>query len=353
MKKASLRIFVLVLLAVLTTGAAWANDQIVSTVTYGSGPVPIIVNNGHPPGTIQLLYTVVATHYTCGQFATFNLAMVDQSGTGHGGVYPATLSLTDAGAGTGAQLSPAPASFSVSGVGWNDSSTVTVNIVDCSASDDGHVLIGNLQESVPGSAHIDTVSTVQVHIKLIVPSPACLKLYSFESDQDTFDLLTSVTVVAPHVFVKATNPGAVSVDGLVVNTCTTPETFDEYINLGQYWATNPGSNAGNSTFTYTLAGEVDPTTYSLATWGAGTQQGETVCINNFTLQPGDSFLTRVHSQIIGGTPVTSLPSSPPGFPFAAGLYVPNTSCAGSLLPASLVGPTTNPATSAMTWSLGH
>jgi len=353
----------LLLLVTIVVSPAWANDQIISTVTPLTNPYsnpPIIQINGIAQGNIRLLYTVIGTSFPCGAqdpFATFNLGLVDQSGNNRqGGVYPATLSLADNGNGTPVQLSPNPSSFTVSGVGWNNSSVVTVNVPNCAGlpTADGSVIDGQLGESTNTGAHLDTITSVQVHIMLVYPAQnACLKLYSLESDQDTFDILTSVSVVAPRgTTVKSTNPGSISADSLVVNTCAVPQSYDVMVNLDPDWQTSPGPNAvGNATFTYTTAGEVDPTNYGLATWGAGSPQGQKLCINNFTLTAGDSFLMRVHSQI-GSVLVSSLPGYPNNggnFTFATSLFTPNTSCAGSLLPTSLVSPA-NPASSALGWT---
>jgi hypothetical protein len=354
--KAPLPALSLALLVILITGSAWANDQIISTVTPLTNPYtnpPIIHVNGIAQGNIRLVYTVVGTQFPCGAqnpFATFNLGMVDQMGSGPmRGSYPADLSLADSGGGTPVQLSPAPNDFTVTGIGWNDNSTVTVNI-DCSSLPspfDGEIIDGQMNQSTNTGSHLNTISTVQVHIMLVFPTNACLKLYSFESNQGTFDLLTSVKVIPQTAFTKSTDPSAVSVDAMVVNTCSVPQSFDIGINLGQFWQNNTGPNVSSATYTYTTAGEFDPTDYGLAGWGTGTQQGETLCITDFTLQPGYSFLTRVYSQIIPRVPLTSLPHG--SFSFGASLYAPNTSCAGSLLPSSLVGPS-NPGTSAMTWT---
>jgi hypothetical protein len=281
--------------------------------------------------------------------------MVDQMGTGtRRGVYPSDLSLADSGNGTPVQLSPSPNDFTVTGIGWNDHSTVTVNI-DCSKlgnPTDGQIIDGQMNEATPSGSHLDTITSVQVHIMLVFPMQnACLKLYSLESDQDTFDLLTSVTVIAPRTTVKSTNPGTISADALVVNTCAVPEAYDVMENLDSRWQTSPGGNAfGNSTFTYTTAGEVDPNNYGLATWGVGSPQGQKLCINNFTLQPGDSFLMRVHSQIMNVS-VSNLPGYPAGgnFSFSSLLIAPNTGCTGSLLPTTLVSPA-NPASSNVSWT---
>lgn len=351
--RAPLFSLLLVLLVLLVAGSAFANDQIVSTVTPLTNPYsssPIIQVNGVAQGNIRLVYTVIGTQFPCGAqnpFATFNLGMVDQQGSGQHGSYPATLSLADSGNGTPVQLAPSPDSFIVNGVGWNDNSTVSVNI-DCGSlppPTDGQVIDGQLNQSTNNGSHLNTISSIQVHIMLVFPT-ACLKLYSLESDQNTFDQLTSVKVIPLATVVKSTSPSAVSVDGMVVNTCSAPQAFDIGINLGQYW-TNSGATTAAATYTYTTAGEVDPTDYGLSSWGTGTPQGQTLCVKNFTVQPGYSFLMRVYSQIIAGTRITNLPAG--SFPFGAALYTPGSSCSGSLLPNTLVSPN-NPASSSLSWT---
>ena len=341
---------------VITSACAWANDNIVSTVTPLTNPYsnpPIVQINGVSQGNIRLVYTVVGTQFPCGvqnPFATFNLGMVDQRGNGPvRGAYPVALGLSDAGSGTPVQLAPTPDSFTVNGIGWSDNSNVSINI-DCGAlpaPSDGQVIDGQMNESTNTGSHLNTISTIQVHIMLVFPTSACLKLYSLESDQNTFDVLTDVKVIPMTTFTKSTDPSAVSVDGLVVNTCTIPEAYDIAINLGQFWQNVSGPNIASATYTYTTAGVFDPTNYGLAAWGTGTQQGETLCVKNFTLQPGYSFLMRVYSQIIPGTPITNLP--PGSFGFGAALYTPSSNCAGSLLPSTLVSPA-NPANSSLSWS---
>src|SRR5215475_800018 len=97
-KTASLRLLVASFL-VLSAAAAWANDQIVSTVTPLTNPysnTPIIQINGVSQGNIRLVYTVIGTHFPCGPqnpFATFSLSMLDQQGNGPvRGSYPVSLS---------------------------------------------------------------------------------------------------------------------------------------------------------------------------------------------------------------------------------------------------------------------
>jgi hypothetical protein len=330
------------------SGSAWANDNLVSTVSIPAGqPVPVIEVNGVAQGNIRLTYTVVGSTFPCGTFAQFNLGLVDQAGAGHAGVYPSDLSLAQSGGGTPVQLSPSPGTLTVNGIGWSGSSLVTVSI-DCSKVPalpaDGYVIDGQMNEMIDGSRHINTISSVQVHIKLVLPT-ACLKLYSFESDQDTGDLLTSVTVNSSRGTIRSTNPGQVSVDALVVNTCGITQTFNLLMGLDPLWQTNPQGNPGNATFTYTTAGEFDPNTFNLAAFGAGTPQGQSLCLNNISLAANDSFLARVHTGI-GNFAVSSLPSDG-DFDFNATLFVPG-ACSGTLL--SGVDPS-NPATSKLAFTI--
>jgi hypothetical protein len=250
------------------------------------------------------------------------------------------------------QLSPSPDSFSVSGPGWVDSSTVNVGI-DCSnlgTPYDGQDIVGNLNEqTVPAGAHLDTISTIQVHIKLVIPSPnACLKLYSFQTMQDSGSLLTSVDVVANRFgSVKSTNPGTLSIDGLVVNTCPNSQSFDLAVVLDNQWETTPHNNPGNATFTYDISGEIDPNNLGVVAFGSGTPSGETTCLRNVVLPAGDSFLATVHSAIMSGLSVSSLPADK-DFDFSAGLYNAGSSCSGT--PLSPVSPS-NPVSSIMTFTV--
>lgn len=350
------KIFALAFLTLFVAFAsmpALANDQITSNVVNGSGPEAVIVNNGVPSGTIQLWYTYTAGTFPCGQFSTFNFDVLDLAGSGKQvPTYPVGLNLAQSGKGP-VQLVPSPAQFSVSGIGWTDSSTVSVAI-DCSQLPpetpfDGQEIVGNLNVNTsPSGAHLDTISTIQVHIKLAIPETPCLKLYSFETDQDSGTLLSGIVVNANKSgSIKSTNPGTISADGMVVNTCQEAKSFDLQIGLDPLWQTIPFNNPGNATFTYTLAGEMDPGTLGVLT--NGTPQGQTLCLRNVTLVPGDSFLANVHSAIMSGMTKTNLDADH-DFDFSAELYSAGTTCTGAPLGAELVSPA-NPAISALPFTV--
>lgn len=341
----------------LASASAFANDQLTSSVTPLTGPTPVIVNNGVPSGTIQLWYHVVGSQFTCGQFAQFTLNLNDAAGTtGQSPSYPVTLNLADSGNGTPVQLAPATSSLSVADNIWSGSTTVTVNI-DCSklgAPTDGQDIVGNLNVSSPSGSHLNTISTIQVHIVLAFPAEsACLKLYSFQNDPTSGDLLTTISLVENSHFstVTSSNPGIVSVDGLVVNTCPDSESFGIAIGLDSNWSTNPSNNPGNATFTYSEPGELDPTVtnFTVPTTG-GTGQGHALCVDNVNLTSGNSYLVIVHSQI-NSIAISSLPAT--AFTFSAALSTAGTSCSsGSYLPNTLVSPG-NPVTSSLPYTTGH
>ncbi len=356
--------FMLMLAVVGTT--ALANDKITSDVSIPAGqPVPNVIDNGKAVGTIQLFYTVTGFAFPCEQFAQFNLSLQKQ-GTETNSAY---LKLQAIGQGTAAQLQASPDYFDVGGPAWSGESLVTINI-NCSDipsnPPDGYEIVGNLKETATvsasdnRSAHIDTITNIQVHIKLAHPT-SCLKLYSFETEQveggtQVTDVLNSLNVVIANGKISSINPGQVSVDAMVVNICNQPETFDLSVGLDPLFLTNPSGNPGQATFTYTTAGEYEPTTtFNLSAFGQGTNQGQTLCLGNITLGGGESFLATVHTglnKIFKGESVQSLPSDG-AFDFSATLFKGGTGCSepsAVLLDAGMVTPS-NPALSYLTFTL--
>lgn len=333
---------------------ALANDQIQSTVS-NPNPAAVIVNNGQASGTIQLWYTYIGSSFPCGQFATFNLNLAGKLGSGKVPSYPVELDLVQSGQGTPVQFSDFTTPFSVTSASWSGSTPVTVSI-DCSqlsAPYDGQEIVGNLNEGAnPQGAHLDTVSTIQVHIKLMYPT-ACLKLYSLETDENG-NLLSAVTVNANRFgIVKSSSPGEVWIDGMFANTCSSSQSFDMAIGVGDDWQLNPNNNAGNATFTYSTSGEIDPSSFNLTLFGTGTKQGETLCLSNVTVAPNDTFLATEHAQIVSGIAATSLDnynSTTKGgtFSYSATLYTAGSGCSGPVL--GNVTPS-NPGTSSVSYTV--
>ncbi len=173
--------------------------------------------------------------------------------------------------------------------------------------------------------------------------PACLKLYSFESMQDTGTLLSSISVIANKSgSIQATAPGQLSVDALVANTCAKPASFDLAVGLDPFWKTNPDGKPGNATFSYTTPGVFDPKNFSLAAFGTGKPQDQSLCLRNVTLNAGSSFLATVHAAITSETLASKLPGNKV-FNFSATLYTGGTGCSGT--------PLANPALSTLPFTI--
>lgn len=329
---------------------ARANDAIQATVTPNTPPTPIVMNNGtgltpgtYAIGTIQLFYTVQGVQFPTGQFATFDLGLTVAAGKPNPPTqYSVPLSLHQVG--SGLILTPAISSFSVTSAAWSDHTTVTISIPPGVPSADGTELVGNLQISAPGNDHLDTVTTVQVHIKLVYPT-ACLKLYNFITDEAFTQIVTSTNVNVNNQKgkVTATTPfGQLSDNVLVVNTCAMPQSFDVRAALDPWFGTNPSGNPGNAVFTFMTAGELDPSTFNIAAFGTGTKQGQLLQLTNVTLPAGDMFLMTIHMSINKGAIWNG--GSTGTFSFAAALYVNGTSTLlGGVDPA-------NPASAVLTYT---
>ena len=325
---------------------AWAKDAIVSAVSAPFTPsTPVIAVNGNPysagtyaVGTIQLFYIVNAYQFTAGTFGTFQLNLEDAhvNNTGQTPNYPVTLNLTQTGS-SNMVLTPTTSSFSVTGTSpqWSDSTTVTISIPASVPNDpalnvDGTDLVGNLQlVTAPQGSHLDTVTTVQVHIRLVHPT-ACLRVFNFVTDQSfaAFSLPLGVNLFAngPKAGrTKNTSPPQLSDDVLVVNTCPSPLTFDLGIRIDPDFDTSPNPN-GNSVFVFTKTSATTPP--DLTGFGIGTPKGSSPCIPNLTLAGGDTLLATVHMSI-GNILGSDLPGSKI-FGFSGSVSAAGSGCPGTL-----------------------
>jgi hypothetical protein len=343
-------------------GTAFADDAIQASVSIPAGqPVPVMTENGsgYTPGTyavgvIHLDYTYVGTAFPIGPFATFNLNMgVYATGTGKATTYPVTLDLTDIGS-PNVTLWPANSPLQVSGLAWTASTLVTISIPSSVAPNpvDGTVLVGNFK--LDAGNDLKSVTNVQVKIRLVHPNAtACLKVYDFITDADLTNAITSTEVgVNKKGKVTSTNPyGSLSENLMVVNTCQTTEAFDAKISVDPSFTTQPNNNPGNAVFTFATAGEMDPTTFNIASFGTGTPQGQKLCLQSVSVPAGSTFLATVHMNINNGMAVTSLPGGGAGpgtfNGFEGVLYTAGSVCAGS--PISIASP--NPATAPLAFTI--
>jgi hypothetical protein len=329
MKRVSVVAGCLLAVSLSASRPAAAGDDLQVTVSAVGSPAPTVNINGNATtqGTIQLFYTVNDFAFPTGPFAQFSVSMVDVHLSGKADAnYPASLSLHQSGS-QNVLLTPDQTTFSISGLGWTGSTTVQIAIPAGVPSTDGTDLVGNLNMSVPGPNHVGTPTTIQVHIKLVHPT-ACVKVYDFVTDADFNDILTSTHLTVKNGSVKSSQPGQFGDDVLIANTCPVAESFDLQIALDPRFETNPNNNPGNAVFTYATGGEVDPSTFTIQSFGTGTPQGQNLCLQNVTVPANTSFLASVHSQVIKGLSSAALGSSP--FTFGAATRTAGSGCAGSL-----------------------
>lgn len=340
----------------VTSGTAFA-DAVQAGVTIPADQrVPLITENGtgytpgsYGVGTIHLNYTVVGNTFPTGTFATFELKMSDFLTSGRTPSYPALVALNQNGA-SPLTLTPAVSPISVSGIGWAGSTIVTISISDDVAADpslneDGDVLVGKLQLVAQDNPHLKTPTDILVRITLVHPT-ACLKVYDFMSDASLANTITSTEVnVNRQGRVNSTNPyGSLSHNVMVVNTCGSPETFDLRVYLDSWFSTQGN---GNAVFTFTTAGEVDPSSFNMALFGTGSGKGQNLCLENVTVPADSTFLTTVHTNINNGWLSAGLPASGVFSGFGSKLTTAGLACSGDLFSIA----TPNPAATTLTFTI--
>jgi hypothetical protein len=340
------------------TGTALAKDAVQAGVTIPAGePIPVITENGsgytpgtYATGTIQLNYVYVGTTFPQGPFARFNLGLnvYDTASVKNEPAYPVALDVEQIGGGN-VSLVPGTSPVFVSGLGWTAVVPVDISIPDDIATsadwdDDGDQLVGILRLVTPGGSQLDTVTNVLVKITLVHPSAACLKAYNFITDAALTNTTTSTEVnVNKQGKVTSTNPyGSLSDNVLVANTCAGAESFDLKIGLDSWFTTQPSNNPGNAVFTFSTAGEIDPTTFNIGSFGTGTAQGQKLCLGSVSVPAGATFLATVHVAINNNQLASGLPAGGTFNGFVASLFGAATACSGALNPMANPNPVSAP-----------
>lgn len=355
--KARARIIPALLVAALVgaTQTSEAKDAVAVAVTIPAGqPSAIVTVNGNPVapgnfavGTIQLFYVFQGNELPTGLFGSFTIDLGIKTDylSGPTTTYPINpLELEHNGGGP--ILTPSPSTFTVTGTSWTGSSTVTITIPEgAQVPPDGDDYVGNLK--IEAGPRLGTTTNVQVHIRLVQPTE-CIKLYDFITDADYTAAVTSteVNVNAKKNSINSTQPyGQLSDNVLVVNTCSAAQPFDLGVTLDPFFRTNPYDNPGNAVFTYFISGQEDDT-INIAALGGGTPRGQQLCLQNVTIDGGDSFLATVKMAINKSLSASSLTGDT--FSFSARLYAAGSACAGdlgvSVLPA-------NPVTTSVTYTV--
>lgn len=340
------------------TGIAFA-DAVQAGVTIPSGErEPVMTENGsgytpgtYAVGTIHLNYTVIGMTFPTGPFAEFQLNVSDFSSSGKMPAYPVSLALNQIGADS-LELTPSTSPLPVSGIGWNSSVRVRISILSTVASDpalneDGDELVAKLQ-LVADNPHLKTPTDILVKIKLVHPT-ACLKVYDFITDASLANTITSTEInVNGKGKVTSTNPyGSLSHNVMVVNTCGALESFDLRVYLDPWFSTQPNNNPGNAVFTFATGGEIDPAAFNIAAFGAGTAQGQNLCLQSVGVPAGATFLATVHMNINNGALAAPLVGANTFGGFTSTLTTPGSSCAGA--PVQIANP--NPASAPLSYSI--
>ena len=329
-----------------STGTAWAKDSMAVTVTNATGS-PVVVNNGQAVGTIQLFYTVNATQFPLGAFATFDVNWLTSAGSGPATNYGSGVSfgLLQSQQGGFVDLLPSPDAFTLTATGQSGVSRVTISITpdkdgNLPPAADGTDLVGNLK--LDATSKVGTVTNIQVHIRLVHPTD-CIKVYNFVTDQDfNLGILDTTNLRVPTRGqnagkVVSSQPGQFSDNVLIANTCATDQSFDLRIGLDSSFKVKTN---GNPVQTYTAAGEFDSTSFNAMLVGDGTPNQQNLCLQNVTVPAGASILATAHSELKADWQQAWLPADG-SFDFAATLYQDvNATCSGPL--HSLASP--NPAT---------
>jgi hypothetical protein len=330
---------------VAVTTTARASDTVTASVTPNAPPAPVVTSaggGGVTPGTIILDYVVIDTAFTTGLFATFDVNLAVVVGSGKAPLYPVPLSFADIGS-PHVTMVASPDPMSIAGTGWTGTSTVSIYIpasvgADSALNADGAQLVGQLQLETPSGSKIDTPTTIKVRIKLVHPT-ACVRFFNFITDADLITTYTSIQVnVHPqNQRVQGTNPGRLSDNLLVVNTCSSPETFDLKVILDTLFTTAPSGNPGNAVFTYSTSGAIEPNTFVFSSFGTGTPRGQALCLQNLTIAPGTTLLTAVKMDL--NPPVGMVASQlPTAFGFSGELYGAGSTCSLPLASAASPNP---------------
>ena len=351
--RTSLRLTTALCLASLVFGVsrADAKDALQAAVSIPAGqPVPLMAENGsgytpgtYAVGTVILNYTYVGTSFPAGMFAAFDLNLkVYDATTKNEPVYPVLLTLEDIGS-KHLALWPAMSPVSMTGIGWSQTNQVVIDIPSEVATApefqaDGSQIVGNLRMTTPGGSGVDTVTNVLVKITLVHPAGPCLRVYSFITDTSYGEMLTTteVNVNQNTGKVTSTNPfGTMSSNAMVVNTCGFNVAFDIKMTLDSSFS----MQGANAVRTFITGSELDETTFDITAFGAGSPEGQQLCLQNVTVPDGNTFLDAVHMQIIHKMLATALPADA-SFDFSAALYAPGTGCTGAPLPEAGATPVT-------------
>jgi hypothetical protein len=223
-----------------TTGVAYAKDAVRADVTDAAGAV--VTENGafsvpgtYAVGTLKLHYFVTGHAFPPGTYAAPEICFDTLAAKSKPETrYPATMYLDQIG-GEEVVLMPSNNAPTFYETGHESCVTLDVSIPSYIAEDpdyqeDGTELVGNLRLSTPPRTHLDTVTTIKVHLTLVHPSEtACVVPLHFVSDND-FGANVSATGLSLQYNTQqqtvSSDPTRPSHTVALVNTCEDDVTVD-------------------------------------------------------------------------------------------------------------------------------
>jgi hypothetical protein len=257
---------------------------------------------GNPPGEAKLLYSVPAAQFVAGTFAQFQVSV-----SAPGIATPVSVSLQQIG---GAQVLLVPIAANLSVQSSHPSvSMVTIMVPNGTVPwTSTEPIVANLRIAASDNS-IVTATNVQVKI-LVLQGKACLEVAHFITDAE-FGVLVPPLTISPQkgdaTLVQSTAPGSFSDNVVAVNRCPSTVTFDLKFILDAAFVVSPNNGQGNAVLTYVTSNTFDQQNLNLAIFGTGTGHRNDLCLTNIALQPGYTFLARVHSDLPKGS---KMPVSP-------------------------------------------
>ena len=302
-----LMVFVAAFVFVLLTSAdiVHAKDAVRTQITDAGGG--IVTENGafqtpgtYAIGTIKVDYLVVGEQFPHDEdFITLTMCLDTLAGKSRPATnYPATVFVHQVGT-PNVSLNVNPSSLLFSGTGDEHCVEVKVSVpasvaLDPEYQQDGTTLVANLQLSTPPRSHLDTVTTVKIHLTLVHPSAtaACVVPLHFVADNGFNNSLSDNGInLSAHVNngLNTNHQGHHTV--ALVNTCAT----DQHIDLNTALDTNFGLQSAAAVQTTTVNQEfVDIAELLSSPLPPPANQGVQMCLSNILIPANQSFVLKQH-----------------------------------------------------------
>jgi len=209
---------------------------------------------------------------------------------------------------------------------------------DPAYQEDGTELVANLQLSTPSGTHLDTVTTVKVHLTLVHPSQtACIVPLHLVANNDINSNLSSTGIV---LSVHVDNGLNTSQQGrhvvALVNTCSEAKTIDLNTALNEHFKLQSSAAVQTTNVNQEIAdiNQLLGVNWGSATW---TNNGNALCLSGVSVPANQTFVVAEHISMKSSAlhPGSSGPVGGQGLPdwfyggFTYGAYTTGGACASS------------------------